>query len=283
LAEETAAYLDLALATAEASEQARAQLLNLVRGEEYLMVNWRRQLRIFTNDLKKRTREASAEGFGALHAQLLQALEEDFDKGTSSWRYNLARTSEAYQDWAVTAFTRELSGQSLKGERLVRPFRDEAALQLAQMVRAIQDRLGAAIEKALGIRFAGTAFEATPAPVQTPDIRIDRTFDTPLELIWFLIPMPLVRWLVMRRLRSHLGWEVEKNLARLSGQWAEATSLTIDGLASEALGFVEDELHSIQGMLRGTGSSHKPKIEEALAQLRLTGLLRVGAEGESRG
>jgi len=62
---------------------------------------------------------------------------------------------------------------------LLRPYLDEASLHLARIVRAFQDRLAGAIESALGVRFSGRLFEVTPAPVQAPDVRIDRTFDTP--------------------------------------------------------------------------------------------------------
>lgn len=279
LAHETKAYLDLALATAEASEQARGVLLDLIENEERFMERWRRQTRVSATDLKKCAREAFADGFGSLRAQLLPAIEREFDSETSRWRYNLARTSEAYQDWAVTTFSRKLSVESSRGEEFLQPYLDEASAQFAQMVRAFQDRLGAAIEKALGVRFSGAIFEPARVFVQAPDIRIDRTFDTPLELIWFLVPMPLFRPLIMRRLRSHLGWEVEKNLARLSVQWTESASAAIDTLAKEAEEFVSRELQSVREMVSRADSTQTPKLKAARSQVEHTGLLKAPAKG----
>jgi GTP-binding protein EngB required for normal cell division len=278
LAEETAAYLSLALAGAEAGEKARTELLELIDDEQRSLEQWRREGRVFTTDVKRRARDACAEGFASLGPRVLAALRGDFDRESRAWCSHLARTSEAYQEWAASAFRRELTGVSPGGEEFVRPYRDEASLHLARIVRVFQDRLAGALESALGVRFSGRLFEVTPAPVQAPDVRIDRTFDTPLELIWFLIPMTIFRRPILRRLRSHLAWEVEKNLARLAGQWAENVSGAIDQMAAEAQDFVEEELESIQGMISRADPSQKPKIAAALSRMRGVGLLEMSPE-----
>ena len=108
-------------------------------------------------------------------------------------------------------------------------------------VRGLQDRLAIAIETALGTRFSGATFQAEIEPPSFPDVRIDKTFDIPLDMAWFLVPMAIFRRLIYRRLRSQLPWEVEKNLTRLSGQWNEAAKRSIRSVAKQAEEFMRQE------------------------------------------
>jgi hypothetical protein len=99
-----------------------------------------------------------------------------------------------------------------------------------------------------------------------PDVKTGRVFDTPLEVIWFLVPMWLFGSLVRRHLLRRLPWEVDKNLHRLAGQWSEAIGRSVDDLARQAQDFIEEELTTVEGLV-AKAEDQRPAIAQGLATL----------------
>ncbi|MBN1322146.1 MAG: dynamin family protein [Thermoleophilia bacterium] len=266
LVEECRAYLDLAQTAAEVGESARAELLELTRREQGNLDQVERAIRVLTRDLEKRAHDKLAEDYSQLLPAALASIRADFDRESSSWRGHLGKTSEAFQAWADTALRREMAAVLPRGERFLAPVLIEAESHLKRAVRGFQDRLSIAIETALGTRFAGATFQADIEPPSFPDIRIDKTFDIPLDMAWFLVPMPVFRRLIYRRLRSQLPWEVEKNLTRLSGQWNDAAKRSIESMARQAKHFMDHEAATVIEMATST-KDRRERVKMAIDKL----------------
>lgn len=259
-------YLGLALSAARAGEQARAGLLALVKGEDEAMTQTLGQIRLLAVDLKKRAHEAAAEGFLSLEPQVLERVRASFEEHSRTWEGNLSKTSQAFQTWAQSSLGEELAAVSPRGPDFVAPFLEEGGAQLGRIVRAFQDRLSGSIEAALEVRFSGTTFEAAVTPPCSPDIRVDKTFDIPLDMVWFLVPMFIFRPLVYWRLRSQLPWEVEKNLTRLAWQWTEAATSSIESMSRQARDFMTQEIEAVSRLASGS-EDQVLRVERALAEL----------------
>jgi len=130
-------------------------------------------------------------------------------------------------------------------------------------VRAFQDRIAREIERALGLTFEGAQFTVEIAEPSRPDVRTGRTFDTGVELLWFLIPMGIFRPLVRRHFLRRIPWEAEKNLSRLAAQWSDAVNASIDDLARRSMAFLADELATVEGLV-GDARDRGPDIRKAL-------------------
>ena len=87
-----------------------------------------------------------------------------------------------------------------------------------------------------------------------------------IDLLWFLIPMALARRPLLRHFRKRIVWESEKNLSRLSSQWADAVNGSIDHLVWQAMEFVADELSTIERLVAGAGDN-RDRIRQALGEL----------------
>ena len=145
-------------------------------------------------------------------------------------------------------------------------FRAQASVE--RSVRAFVDRLAGEIERALGIRFEGARFDPQVEEPAHPDVRLSPTFDTHFELMWFLIPMWIFRPLVHRHFLRRIPWEVEKNLSRVAGQWADAMGASIDGLFRDATSFLEREVETIAGLVGEAEAGNRgEEIRAALAVL----------------
>jgi hypothetical protein len=153
-----------------------------------------------------------------------------------------------------------------RGETFLAPVLTEAESHFKRAVRGFPDRLTIAIETALGTHFSGATFRAEIEPPLFPDVRIDKTFDIPLDMVWFLVPMPIFRQLIYRRLRSQLSWEVEKNLTRLSGQWSEAAAQSIASMARQTEEFMNHEAATVIELASATDDK-RARVTAALEKL----------------
>ena len=139
----------------------------------------------------------------------------------------------------------------------------EAEASLQRKVRGFQDRLARSIERALGLTFEGARFHAELSNPRQPDVRVGKVFDSQVDLLWFLIPMGILGPLFDRHFLKLIPWEAEKNLSRLANQWADAANACIEGLVSQALDFMRQELITLESMTT-MAEDRRDEIERAL-------------------
>ncbi|MBP2678272.1 MAG: hypothetical protein H6Q82_1337, partial [Deltaproteobacteria bacterium] len=74
--------------------------------------------------------------------------------------------------------------------------------------------------------------------------------------------------LVHRHFLRRIPWEVEKNLSRVSAQWADAVGDSIDGLFRDATEFLDREVGTIEGLVGDAEAGNRgEEIRAALAEL----------------
>lgn len=260
-------YLLLARRAAEAADRARSDLKTVLVREEGEIGAVAAEIGLVVRDLSSRVRTAAGERFHEYHGEVAARLRADLDARMPGWTGNLARTTRDYREWLETAIAEEMSRLSDHGEAHLAGFLVKARSSVHRAVRASQARLAKEIEKVLGIAFAGARFDTAIAPPERPDVRVGTTFDSHVDLLWFLVPMTLFRPVIRRHFLKRIPWEAEKNLSRLSGQWADAVNASIEGLGREAVAFIRDEIATVARLLSEVGD-RRPAIAEALAALQ---------------
>jgi GTP-binding protein EngB required for normal cell division len=248
-------YLLLAEQAAAVAQAAREDLVAGLAREREDLRSVMGEIRLFCHDLKTRVRTAANDRFHAYHREVAGRLTGALLQAMPGWKGNLARVTRDYEDWLAEAMKEEMGAVSLCGEGHLASFLFRAQSFVERSARAFQDRLAKEIERALGIRFAGSRFEAQVEEPSHPDVRISPTFDTHFELLWFLIPMSVFRPLVHRHFLRRIPWEAEKNLSRVAAQWADAVGGVIDMLSREAAGFLDRELSTIERLVSTPGSA----------------------------
>ncbi len=269
-------YLLLARRAAEAAGRARSGLTTVLLREEGEIGAVAAEIGLFVRDLSSRVRTESGERFHAYHGDVAAGLRAELDRRMPGWTGNLARTTRDYREWLETAMAEEMARLSEHGEAHLAGFLVKARSSLHRTVRAFQERLAKEIETALGIAFAGARFDAAIAPPERPDVRVGTTFDSHVDLLWFLVPMAVFRPVVRRHFLKRIPWESEKNLSRLSGQWADAVNASIDAVARQAVDFIRDEIATVARLVSEAGD-RRAEIAEALAALDAVG---VGPSGD---
>lgn len=266
LAAECRSYLLLAKAAAEAAGAAREDLNRVLAREREDLRSIRSEVDVQVRELKAQVRTTAGERYHAHRGRVAERLQQALVEQSPVWRGNLAATTRRFRDWLREALEEDLSDLSGRGEEYLSGYLLQGQASLHRTVRAFRDRIARQLEEALGIVFEGASFHAAIAEPTRPNIRVGRMFDISIDLLWFLIPMGLVRPLVFRHFRRRIAWEAEKNLSRLASQWAEAVNASIDDLARQATAFVAGELATIEGLV-AAAVDRGPDIREALETL----------------
>ena len=142
----------------------------------------------------------------------------------------------------------------------------EAEAGLTRIVESSLVRLAERVAKALEVPVTPMEHSLRIMEPGVPDVDVSRIFDTPWDILWFLIPMTLFRSLIRRHFVRRINWEVEKHLARTAAQWAERINKTIECAAKEEESYVQEQLSTFQAMLSET-DSRIPTIRQALDEL----------------
>ena len=259
-------YLLLANHAADAAGKAREDLREVMSREDGDLGFVKAEIGLQVRDLESRVRTIAGERFHSYHAEIRDRMIRDLDEAEKEWRGNLAKVTNTFRGWLLASLEERLAEVSFYGETHLAGFLVTAQTGFQRSVRAFQDRLAKEIERALGISFTGAQFHAEIEEPARPDVRVGKTFDTQIDLLWFLIPMSIFRAFAFRHFRKQIVWEVEKNLSRLASQWADAVNRSIAGLARQSTEFMRDELATIRGLV-ANAEDRRGDLGDALAEL----------------
>jgi GTP-binding protein EngB required for normal cell division len=261
-------YLTLADRAAGAADAARSDLVGALERERRGFGLVKGEIRLLCNHLQAEVRTAADERFHAYLGEVTGRVTANLREAMTGWNGHLGRVTREFEGWLADAMMEEMGIVSLHGEGHLAGFLFRAQASVERSVRAFADRLAKEIERALGIRFEGARFDPRVEEPAHPDVRLSPTFDTHFELLWFLIPMPVFRPLVRRHFVRRVPWEVEKNLSRVAGQWADAVGASMDGLFRDATAFLEREVETIAGLVGEADAGNRgAEIRAALAEL----------------
>lgn len=260
-------YLLLGLSAANSTQEARQGLLQQIGQERQALASIQNELRLIANDLKERLYNDSSGIFERQRSRVAKDLLGQLKVDMPTWRGNLEKTSQAFRHWVEINFVIKLKPISDEyGPQLSERYLKMALDSYSRVVRAFQDRIAQAIEKALHTQFAGAKFEVKIKEPKKPDVYIGNVFMTPWEIVWFLVPMGLFRPLVNGHFLHRLPWDVNVNLTRLASQWTESLSVSMDDIAQQAKVFIQQEIGTVENLLNKAPDQHS-QIEKAIAEL----------------
>jgi hypothetical protein len=101
----------------------------------------------------------------------------------------------------------------------------------------------------LGVEARIEELEITVGDLKKPDISVSRSFDSHLDLLWFLFPMFLFRGIFRRYFYKRIAGEIEKNIHRLTSGLTERINREMDNLMAQALSYMNDEMQMIERLL----------------------------------
>jgi GTP-binding protein EngB required for normal cell division len=242
-------YLEVGLHAAERANVDRERLRAAVLDESVNAAVIRDELRLAEQRVCGGARPAFDTAFLAQQTALARRLTDALAAELQTWRGNLAQQTGRFEAWLAERLETELTPLSRDVASLATDLVAQAEGRLRRMIEAFRDRLGRNIREATGVTVSPATWEVKPPQLAVIPVRVGRTFMTNWELIWWLLPMRLVGGLFRQHVRGLVPWEVEKNLARLSGDWAGAVGTATAELRTQAMAWVQTELATLDRLL----------------------------------
>jgi GTP-binding protein EngB required for normal cell division len=242
-------YLAVGLRAAEQADKDRERLRAAVLDESVKAAVIRDELQLAEQRIRDATRSAFEKVFSARRATVEQRLTEALAAEVRTWQGNLAQQSQRYEAWMTARLTTDLTACSGDAAPVAEELLGHAEGRFRRVVEAFRDRLGRNIEAATGLTVSPLAWEVMRARVEVVPVAVGRAFMTHWDLLWWLLPMRLVGGLFRRHILGLVPWEVEKNLVRLTGDWAAKVSAAVADLRSQASAWVDTELATLDRLL----------------------------------
>ncbi len=273
LARNTIGYLEIALKTSLQSDQDRDALKRLILDEKVNYDIIQSELSLIAKDSKQQTRTVIADYLDTTHRaaltkKLLNALSEEMPQ----WKGNLWRLTRRYEQWLMDTMTAEMDSMSKTEYKHFLGTLKKAHARISRSMMLFRNLLDNNIQKVLGITPTGIEWNITVTEPSHPDIAFVHPFDFHFDLLWFLIPMCLFRKAFERHFQKLIPRIVQTHLSRLAYQWEMRINKTIDEVRDQAMGYVRDELATIDALLSGmesrTGSTSTmiEQLKQALDQ-----------------
>lgn len=269
--DECESYLRLALGAASRVSDERRLLKEAILGEDSAIDDAKRQLRQIAQQVNSEMFETLMKAVAKLQPGEEALLLSDFDSEVLKWRgMNLMQLTEAYEQWLYKALSELLERFSVSNRQVLSAPLIAGSKRLQRILNSLRNQVAQRASALLGAPVPFPEVEIEASLPRAPQIHIGSTFDHHFELLWFLIPMTILRGFIERRLRGRLPYQVFKNLSRLAAQWSEALTTELQKMEKRLESEMDEFVGAIRAVLSRT-ESEEPRIRgdlDLLEQIR---------------
>ena len=262
----TLGYLEIALKTALQADKDREALRAQILNEQVNEGLMREELALISRENSSQTRPLIQTYLDRFYDPLVAKTVAKLEKDLPTWKGNLWQLSRHFEEWMSETMTEEMSQVSHAEHRRFLGTLNKSHASFSRSLAAFRKFLDENIQKVLGVRLAEMEWTIDVVEPEYPDIIATKSFDIHLDLIWFLIPMFLFRKFFERHFVRGVPREVEMNLSRLASQWEKRINAAIETMRKQAVGYVQDELMTIEALLSKTGGQSE-EIQRMIVEL----------------
>lgn len=244
------AYLEIALASSRKSDEERSRVKELILNEKLSYDLIRNELNMTAREYSLQTRGIIKSYLDSNHREALTVrMMKDLENEMASWKGNLAKFTREYEKWLKEKLTDEMYSVSGSDYKKFFGSLESARAAIQRSVSLFTGMLNHNIEKTLGISFPENEFYLDIEQPEYPDIKISRSFDSHLDMYWFIIPMFIFRKAFERYFVKQIPWAVQMNLSRLAYQWEKSINKAIDSIKEQALQHIKNEIETVDKLI----------------------------------
>ena len=197
---------------------------------------------------KEKTRQQVYAYLNSYRREIEDKLNKEYDDAFPGWQGNLYSVTRQFEKWLNQTLSLELKEILLQEEKSFEII-SSAKNHLTFYLKSFRERLNHNLEQALGVQAKLEALEVVADEIKKPDISISRTFDSHIEMFWFLFPMFLFRNIFRCYFKKQIYFEIDKNLHRLTSDLNAKINKEMDHLMNQALVYMNAELAMIEALL----------------------------------
>jgi GTP-binding protein EngB required for normal cell division len=252
LAQATLNYLRIAMRSSMQADLNRDSLRDQIFNERVNEEMMKEELGIISREHQRQTRPLIETYLAPFLPPLVKKVKARLEKDMPSWKGNLWKLSRRYEAWVSETLSEEMRAISKNEHLNFLGTQKKAHASFSRSLEAFCKFLGDNIENVLGVKMAGVDWKIDVVEPDHPDIAFTKSFDVHLDLLWFLIPMFIFRRIFEQHFIKGIPKEVEINLSRLAYQWERSVNNAIDAMCNQAIGYIHEELTTIESLLSGT-------------------------------
>jgi GTP-binding protein EngB required for normal cell division len=246
----TQSYLEIRLNLASKKESERLALKNKILDEQMKLNFIRKELQYITQSYQESTRTALEKQLLGKHLKpLSEWLDKEFHAQYEQWKGNLNKVSRRYEKWLKESMATALGKIEKEEHAFANELLANAQNHLNNYIAHFRERLNHRINEVLHVQLPEEDFQVKVEPLEKPDIITSWAFESHIDLLWFLIPMNLLRNTFRKYFAKQLPGEAEKNLRRLVSILTYNINAAIKKSHEEALHYITDKLESIEHLL----------------------------------
>ncbi len=250
LAVKTKTYLSISLNLQDKQEDERRELRGKIIDEKLKLEFVKQELAFIAEHYKKSTRpKLEIELPGKHKNKLTRRLEDELQANFNGWKGNLGKLSRKYENWLRLSMADAMTAVEAGETTFIQQHVDECRDHFNNYLSDFRERLNQNLEKILGLRMPEDDCKIEVRPMEKANISVSWAFESHIDLLWFLIPMPVFRKSFEKYFLRKIPGEVEKNLYRLVSLLTNNINAAIDKLQLQSLNYLVSELDSVSKML----------------------------------
>ncbi|OFX34179.1 MAG: hypothetical protein A2X08_03490 [Bacteroidetes bacterium GWA2_32_17] len=248
-------YIDIAYKTSLKTDDEKKLLKEKIFDEKVNTVFIQQELRLITADSKSRVRDTVYNIFEKYSKNLLSELRNDLNNEFPLWKGNLYQLTRKYENWLKSALTLKLKNIADKEQLQFNEILNKINAHFSFYTKSLREKLSENIFKVLEIKLSSDEWKPEFKPLKQPDISIYRTFDSNIDLLWFLFPMFIFRNIFKNYFSKQIAYEVEKNIHRLTSNITDIINKETNNNKEQTLIYILNELNTIEKVLSGKKSN----------------------------
>ncbi|PIX34653.1 MAG: hypothetical protein COZ59_07490 [Bacteroidetes bacterium CG_4_8_14_3_um_filter_31_14] len=248
-------YIEIAHQASLKTDDEKKLLKEKIFDEKVNTVFIQQELRLITADSKSRVRDTVYNIFDKYSKNLLSELRNDLNNEFPLWKGNLYQLTRKYENWLKSALTLKLKNIADKEQLQFNEILNKINAHFSFYTKSLREKLSKNIFKVLEIKLRSDEWKPEFKPLKQPDISIYRTFDSNIDLLWFLFPMFIFRNIFKNYFSKQIAYEVEKNIHRLTSNITDIINKETNNNKEQTLIYILNELNTIEKVLSGKKSN----------------------------
>ncbi len=252
LARQCIAYLDIARITALHSEAEREKLKQEIFDRKLNRVFPAREMALVLSDRLNGIRDRLLDSLLPKKNTISDQLKTLFEKEYKTWNGNLYQRTRQFEQWMQRELNRTMIRLADDHEKECRKIVKEAGDHFIFFATSFRNGLNDKIKKVLGVEIPAVEPDITIGKIDSPDILVNWTFDSHIDLLWFLFPMSIFGKIFARYFKNCISRQVEINIYRLASTLTNILSVAIRSIMEQTGQYITDELETIETLLTNT-------------------------------
>jgi len=260
-------YLEIALASSRHSEDERKKLKKVIFDKKINQNFVAQEMALVLTDELNGIRDEIQNVFMPERENLKMELIRKFRRDYKKWNGNLYKRTRRFENWMKEELSDEFKMMIDENRDYFENIVKEAGEHFGFFANSFRNSLKDRIEKVLGVKMTVEKPDIHLEGIKNPDLRVSWTFESHIDLLWFLFPMPVFGRMFGKYFEKQIPREIEINIYRIASAITANISKSIRNIKEQSQGYITEELRTIENLLNGT-ISKSLYYEELIEELR---------------